>query len=328
MPRTSLPPLLGPAFSVRTARAAGVTPGRLRGRDLEHPFHGMRSVADSEIVADAALDAARTYPRSPEARRIHRRAMEYAVIMSPAAFFSHVTAAVLWDAPLPRSILAQWHAAAIDVSVFWPSRAPRGVGIHGHAVRADLATVRVQSGSGLRLASAATTWAMLGGVLCHPYDLIAVADYFVRAPVSGTRREPLATYEQLSAAVAAGRRQGSARLRLALSRVRQGSASRPETWTRLTLVDAGLPEPVSDYTVRDASGRFLAWVDLAYPQWRIAIEYDGVHHSAGAQRERDVERYAALEAAGWRVIRVTRTMLFETPTVLVTRVRGAIASRR
>ncbi len=169
---------------------------------------------------------------------------------------------------------------------------------------------------------------MLGEALWHPYDLVAVADHLVRAPRAARGvLEPLATLGQLAQAVDAGRRIGVGRLRTALGRAREGVASRPETWTRLTLVDAGLPEPETDHLVLDAAGRFLARVDLAYPQWRIAIEYDGAHHGTGLQWERDVERYAALEAAGWRVIRVTRGMLFETPGLLAARVRAAIAAR-
>lgn len=104
-------------------------------------------------------------------------------------------------------------------------------------------------------------------------------------------------------------------------------ASRPETWTRLTLVDAGLPEPVLDHDVFDDVGRFLGRVDLAYPGLRVAIEYEGSHHRLGNQWEGDVDRYAGLKAAGWRVIRVTRTMLFRHPELLVQRVRSAVSER-
>ncbi len=169
--------------------------------------------------------------------------------------------------------------------------------------------------------------------LPHRYDLVAVADYFcrvARAPGGLSGRAvapPLATIGQLEAALAAGRRAGAAELRAALGRVRTGASSRTETWTRLTLVDAGLPEPLLDVDVFDDVGRFLACVDMAYPRWRIAVEYEGTHHSSGTQWESDVDRYAGLEAAGWRVIRVTRSILFRTPATLVGRVRGAIADR-
>jgi len=66
---------------------------------------------------------------------------------------------------------------------------------------------------------------------------------------------------------------------------------------------------------------------MAYPQWKIAIEYDGRHHGEGEQWERDVDRLARLEAEGWLVIRVTRTLLFGHPETVAARVRAAIARR-
>lgn len=140
--------------------------------------------------------------------------------------------------------------------------------------------------------------------------------------------QPLATLEQLDAAVRAGRRIGVGRLRLALPRVRGLAASRPESWTRLTLVDAGLPEPELNHDVF-AGGVKLACVDLAYPALRIAVEYDGEHHLRDPEQwSRDIRRYERLEAAGWIVIRVAKAELFSAPGVLVERVNRAIARRR
>ncbi|MFV0319551.1 MAG: endonuclease domain-containing protein [Microbacterium sp.] len=340
MHRADLPSDLDFAFSVREAREAGVTRSRLRAADLTRTFHGARALVGADLVADSASNAARAYPRSPAARRIHERAREYEVVKREDAYFSHLTAAVLWDAPLPRHLFvaaggrpAAFDPEMLEVSVPWPSRAPRG-GVRGHAIRPALARVVTHPVSRLRIADPTTTWAMLGGVLRHPFDLVAVADYFVRVqrpPMSqpdAAMPAPLTTIAHLGDALTAGRRCSARVLRAALERVRTGSASRPETWTRLSLVDAGLPEPDLDVDVVDEDGRFLARVDMAYPRLRIAIEYDGQHHSSGRQWESDVDRYARLEAAGWIVIRVTKGMLFGRPDVFVQRVRAALARPR
>ncbi|UUT36104.1 endonuclease domain-containing protein [Microbacterium elymi] len=250
---------------------------------------------------------------------------------------------MLWDAPVPRGLLAAdrdpeqprpaFDPDVLEVGVFWPDRAPRGAGIRGHAIRPGLVWTVTHPVSGLRLTSPASTWAMLAGQLPHPYDLVAIADHFVRVqrpPHSRSWEDvppPSATIDQLAAAVHAGRRRGITELRDALARVRTGAASRTETWTRLTLVDAGLPEPVLDHDVFDSHGRFVARVDMAYPEWKIAIEYDGTHHNDGQQWEHDVDRLARLEDEGWRVIRVTRTLLFAHPATMIARVRAAIAQR-
>lgn len=340
-----IPPGLGAAFSVRAARRAGLTRGRLRSSDLHRPFHGARSIADAALVVDATDDAGRAYPRTPEVRRVHERATQYAPVMSPSAFFSGVTAAALWDTPLPRGVLAfpderdppcphpSFDPDVLDVTVFWPAHAPRSAGVRGHAIRPGFAEPMAHPVSGLRLASPASTWAMLAGCLPHPYDLVAIADFFVhvrRPPHTRpwqTMPAPLATIAALTEMLDVGRRRGIGELRSALARVRAGSGSRTETWTRLTIVDAGLPEPVLDHDVFDHNRRFVARADLAYPHWRVAIEYEGTHHGARDQWERDIERQARLEAAGWRVIRVSRAMLFRDPRTIVARVDAAIAER-
>lgn len=250
---------------------------------------------------------------------------------------------MLWDAPVPNRIFLPpgdrepayrlFDPDMLEVSVMWPGRAPRGSGVNGHAIRPGMGAMRVHPSTGLRIADPQTTWVMLAGMLPHPYDLVAVADHFVRVRRPRFHRPsesvdpPLATIGQLAEAIEAGRRRGGPQLRAALERVRTGSASRTETWTRLTLIDAGLPEPALDVDVFDGEGRWLGRVDMTYPQWRIAVEYEGIHHSAGGQWESDIDRYARLEQAGWKVIRVTRRMLFQFPETIAQRVRAAIAER-
>ena len=51
-------------------------------------------------------------------------------------------------------------------------------------------------------------------------------------------------------------------------------------------------------------GRWLARVDLAWPDARVVVEYDGEHHVEDGQIARDDARLARLTAAGWWVIRL------------------------
>ncbi|WEG09224.1 hypothetical protein PU630_01290 [Microbacterium horticulturae] len=179
MPSDDLPPTLGAAFDVVAARSAGVSPSRLRRRDLERPFYAARSVIGASLIVDEEADARRAYPRSAAEKRIHQRAMQFAAVMPDDAFFAGVTAAVLWDAPLPKPLLTSTDAH-LDVGVIWPHRAPRHSGITGHALRRPLVHTVAHPVSGLRVTSPSSTWAMLATVLPHPYDLVAAADYFVR----------------------------------------------------------------------------------------------------------------------------------------------------
>ncbi|WP_159501632.1 endonuclease domain-containing protein [Microbacterium sp. 18062] len=312
MLRRDLPPLLGGSFTISDARDAGVSRSRLAAVDLVRPFHGVRTRRTA------------TAP-GPDELLVRERMAQYAVRMDDGEFYSHISGAFAWGIPLPFSLRREWEQ--LDVSVHWPRRSPRSRGIRGHAIQSELATVRVHPVTGYAVASPATTWAMLGSVLRHPYDLVAAGDAVVRTPQHRDDPPPLATLEELTAAVAAGRRTGIAALRAALSLIRGGSASRPETWLRLSLVDGGLPEPELNVDVFE-DGVWLARVDMAYLALKIAIEYEGEHHLRDpVQWAADIARYDRLEASGWRVIRVTKIELFERPGALRARVLAALRSR-
>ncbi len=75
-------------------------------------------------------------------------------------------------------------------------------------------------------------------------------------------------------------------------------------------------------------GVLRAVIDLAYPDWLIAIEYEGEHHLTDpAQWAKDIRRHELLESLGWIVIRVTKTDLRGGGRALVRRVRAALARR-
>ena len=303
-----LPPELGPRFSVRQALELGVTPGLLRSRRLDRPFHGVRSRL--ETGAGEHLDAV----------------LAYATRMSPYAFISHRSAAVVWGLPLPGPLAA---LRPVDVSVMFPRRAPEGRGVRGHSVRGSGVHVWDHPQFGVRVSSPASTWVQLAGDLTHPYDLVAVGDALVRQPQHPNDPGALATVDQLGRALSAGRRVKAEDLRRALPRIHNGASSRPETWTRLLVVDAGLPEPTPAFEIADDAGDFVARVDLAFEAERLALEYEGEHHlTSPAQWRRDIERIERLADLGWRVIRVTADDVFRHPDAFVRRVRRALDERR
>ncbi|PTR23424.1 uncharacterized protein DUF559 [Rhodococcus sp. OK519] len=100
----------------------------------------------------------------------------------------------------------------------------------------------------------------------------------------------------------------------------EGAESPWETRTRLALVRAGLPRPDTQLPIRDGVGRFIGRVDMVWERWRVIVEYDGDHHFDREQRNRDVERWNALEAAGWRVIRVKARQLHHGRATLIAQI--------
>ncbi|WP_424463422.1 endonuclease domain-containing protein [Pseudoclavibacter helvolus] len=107
-----------------------------------------------------------------------------------------------------------------------------------------------------------------------------------------------------------GRNVGATRMRAAIPQIRQGVESPMETLTRLVIVDAGFPEPLVGYRVH-AGQVFIGRVDLAYPELKIAVEYDGEYHWDPEQAKKDVARINRLQEAGWLVIRITIDDLFK-----------------
>lgn len=92
------------------------------------------------------------------------------------------------------------------------------------------------------------------------------------------------------------------RVEPALALVDAGAESVRESQLRLVLVEAGLPVPVAQHVILDADGRFVARTDLAWPEVRVACEYDGAHHDERGQVIRDRARLNAIRRAGWTVV--------------------------
>jgi hypothetical protein len=77
-----------------------------------------------------------------------------------------------------------------------------------------------------------------------------------------------------------------------------------ESEARLAMIDGGLPIPKLQYEIVDGN-RELRRVDFAWPEQRVAVEYDGVDwHSDPDAMRRDRRRRAALEDVGWVVISI------------------------
>jgi hypothetical protein len=93
------------------------------------------------------------------------------------------------------------------------------------------------------------------------------------------------------------------------------------------LVRAGVRPPTFEYVVRTPSGAFVARVDLAYPDLRIAIECDSDRwHSGRHRRQADLDRQNRLVLAGWTILRFTWEDLVDRPELIIERVEAAIAA--
>jgi hypothetical protein len=126
-----------------------------------------------------------------------------------------------------------------------------------------------------------------------------------------------------TAVAALPRCRGVALARSAAARADGRAESPQETRVRLLVLAAGLPAPVAQFEVR-AGGRFVARVDFAWPERRLALEYDGLWHAEPGQFARDRERLNRLTAAGWRVVFVTAADVHR-PAALLARLGAELA---
>lgn len=90
-----------------------------------------------------------------------------------------------------------------------------------------------------------------------------------------------------------------------LSFVDAGAQSPKETWLRLVLIDAGFPRPQTQIPVLLPDGYPRYFMDMGWPEYMVAVEYDGEQHRTDpAQYRNDVLRSEYIDSLGWRRIRV------------------------
>lgn len=102
------------------------------------------------------------------------------------------------------------------------------------------------------------------------------------------------------------RRRGVIQLRHLIAVASPKAESPGESWTRMAMIDVGLPQPELQFEIHHA-GRVIYRLDLAYPKHKICVEYDGREfHEAPERRRADAQRREWLRRHGWTVIVVTK----------------------
>lgn len=280
--------LCTPVFLVDDAHTLGVKPARLRCVDLEHIGRGMRMVKGA---VPTVLDRAGPLTQ-----------------LSAHAVASHSTAAHLWGIPLPPWL----DVASSGIHLIRPlgSGQPRRPGVVGH--NGKLPDTDVVKFNNIWVTSPERTWVDLATMLPFP-QLVAAGDALLRradAPARGGTLpvpDPLCTLATISHSIM--KRVGCPGVvlaREAFPLLRAGVDSSPESILRLSIVDAGLPEPVVNEWIVDDGGRRISRPDLQYRRNRIAMEYEGEHHLVSPEQwNRDIDRDERLRAMGWTVLRFT-----------------------
>jgi len=246
----------------------------------------------------------------PSLARDHRlRCRAAALVMPSSAVLGGRSAAAMLGAPAPG--YGDPVTVVVPPGTKW--RGPDGVRVHTAELTAsDL----LRDEDGLRSTRASrTAWDV--AALEPIGTAVGVLDAMVRSRVL----DPGALQQMQVRPCGAWR---SRRARRALALVDGRSESPPESWVRVACALGGLPAPVLQYEVVEG-GVWLARVDLAWPEHRLIVEYDGEHHFDGLQIVKDDARLAGLVAAGWRVIRLSAPDLRHMDDV-VSRIAAALGT--
>lgn len=292
-----LAPLVPPT-SPRPALRGLVFRGSTAVRDGLVSANDLRGPAWLRLFPDVYCDAALTVDHGLRVRA----AVD---LLVPGAVASGASAAVLWG-------LTDLAGDDDPVELTVPPRARRSACAGVSVRRRTLPTGAVTTRAGVPLTTAEVTALELAARL-PLVEGVVLLDRFLDARV--TRLDWLHD----AAGGATGRGCRRARSALALA---DGLAGSPqETRLRLLLRAADVPTPVAQFEVR-AHGRFLARTDFAWPQQRVALEYEGAWHTRQVATDR--RRIEALQQAGWRVLFVTAADLHH-PQQLLRRIREALA---
>ncbi|MCB5283401.1 hypothetical protein QK292_02510 [Arthrobacter sp. AL08] len=299
-----LPAPLGLApFTLQEALDAGASRRRLRHRSLDVPSRGIRLPSKPS----AALD-------------LQARPLTLVTQFSAA---SHATAFLIWDFPgfLPGSSAPGIHISRPDTMAI-----PRRRGVIGHV--GQFFDDEITRLDGVLVTTRTRTWLDCARKMSID-ELTVVADHLLRhpRPAFENRSAPYASPEQLAEMLDRHRgTPGIRKARLALEQARIGADSGPETRLRLALGRAGLPEPTLNAVTVLGSG-IVREPDMAYPEHRVAVEYEGAVHSAAAQIVRDIAREEDFNGAGWILVRISKRHMENDARAAVAKVLTALAGR-
>lgn len=159
------------------------------------------------------------------------------------------------------------------------------------------------------------------------WDLASWLDLVRSVPIiDGMLADGAITVDALTRYAASRRPRRGLRRTLRAIELADGRAQSPqESRLRVRLVLAGLPVPESQFGV--VVGSYVLHPDLAWPEFKVAVEYDGAWHADADQLHRDRRRLNKLVAAGWIVLHVTSERLRRDFVGVLTEIRSALKSR-
>ena len=228
----------------------------------------------------------------------------------PTGTISHRSAAAWWDLDLCEP-------GPLEISVPGSRRPPSpDVTVHQSSIP------RVDRGLSGAVWITTTARTLLDLASC-------VSPEFLEPAVHSALRRKQVTLDRLWTLIERNeRRHGVATLRSLIDQLSSPTVTESVLETKvLRLLRKQRLDPCLQFEVFDGP-TFVARVDLAFPEWKVAIEVDGFkYHSSRADLRRDHRRLNHLQRLGWTVLFVSAEDL-EEPLVLVSTIRALLGQAR
>jgi hypothetical protein len=293
VPTPPVPSRLTRPVDRQRARADGITDWHLRHREVRR------------LSRDTYLPLAATPHLVQRVRAV--------LLGAPAdALVSHQTAASLYGLKIPLAP----EDLRVHLTVPPPTRLRNRADRRIHV--STVPETQIQRRAGVDVTSPGRTWLDLAADLA-PAALLAVTDQML------ARNYPRLAFDRTLSSAPAVRGKRTARAVLALADPLAGSPM--ESVLRWLLHEAGLPAPVLQHVVRDGARRFLGQVDLAWPDQRVLVEFDGDVHRERKVFVDDLRRQNGLVLAGWTVLRFTSADVLGRPEQVIATIRAALGIR-
>jgi Protein of unknown function (DUF559) len=290
VPRRRSPSRLDGPSTRPAALAEGVTDWQLR-----HP--------------DVVRLSRDTYLRRCDDGDVRSRLPAILMTAPPGAVLSHETAAALWRVEIP--LVRTDRPAHLTVPVRSKARNREDRRLH----RGVLHTDEIERRWGIPVTTPARTWRDLATVL-EPAALLAVTDQLLDVLCRP------ADLERALSRAPSGR--GAARCRRVLAVADPRVDSPMESVIRWLLHDAGLPRPTLQYRALDDRGRHIGFGDMAWPEHKVLVEFDGDVHRERRVFVADLRRHNRLVLEGWIVLRFSSADVLGRPQEVIAALRRAL----
>lgn len=228
----------------------------------------------------------------------------------PGAAISHLSAADVWGLQIP---FRDREDDRVHVTI--PGGSSAESRVDRRLYRLPISDRDIVRRKSVPVTSPSRTWRDLAGIL-EPPALLAATDQIVNGLAS--RRE---LQEELARRP---RGRGCARARLVLPIASPLAGSPMESVLRWLIHDGDLPMPELQFPVRDAGGIVVADADMAWPEHKVLVEFDGDVHRERKTFVNDRRRQNRVIAAGWIVLRFTSADVYGDPGGVLAQIRRAL----